>query len=443
MENRKKGHVIDEVSEDSIAGELEIEAGDVLLSINGKEITDVLDYRFWMEEEKLLLLVEKKNGEEWELEIEKEMYEDIGLVFRDGLMDEYRSCKNKCVFCFIDQLPKGMRDTLYFKDDDSRLSFLQGNYITLTNLSEKDMSQIIRYHLSPINISVHTTNPELRCKMLNNRFAGEALEKLQRFYDAGITMNGQIVLCKGYNDGAELERTIHDLTAYLPYMESVSVVPVGLTKYREGLAKLEPFTKEDAKEVIGIVEKWQKIIYEHYHTRMIHASDEWYLTAGLLVPSEENYEGYPQMENGVGMVRMLCDSVDEVLAGEEGDDRTVDFSIATGTLAAPILQSQLEKVQQKFPNIHVRIYPITNRFFGERITVAGLITAGDLIEQLKEKEIGDFLAIPDVCLRSGEDVFLDDLHVTDVEKALQKQVRIVKSEGDAFVMLLLGKEEDC
>ena len=275
MEKKQYEHKIKEVVPGSIADELEIEAGDVLLSINEQPVRDVFDYRYLSEDEEVTLLVRKPSGEEWELEIEKDAPEDLGLVFEEGLMDSYRSCRNKCVFCFIDQMPPGMRETLYFKDDDARLSFLQGNYITLTNLSEEDMERILFYKLSPINISVHTTNPELRCKMLNNRFAGEALEKIKRFYDAGLEMNGQIVLCKGYNDGEELERTIQDLTAYLPFMQSVSVVPVGMTKYREGLAELAPFEKEDAIQVLATVSKWQESIYKRFGTRTAKRKRTW------------------------------------------------------------------------------------------------------------------------------------------------------------------------
>ena len=433
MAKKLQEHKIKEVLPESIAEELEIEAGDVLVSINEQPIKDVFDYRYLSEDEEITLLIRKPDGEEWELEIEKDAYEDLGLVFEEGLMDEYRSCRNKCIFCFIDQMPPGMRDTLYFKDDDARLSFLQGNYITLTNLSEEDMERILFYKLSPINISVHTTNPELRCKMLNNRFAGEALEKIKRFYDAGLEMNGQIVLCKGYNDGEELERTIHDLTAYLPLLQSVSVVPMGMTKFREGLAQVEPFDKEDAVEVIGIIKKWQDIILKHYGTRMIHASDEWYLMAGLPLPSEEDYEGYPQLENGVGMVRSMNEEVDWCLKELKGDNRTRKLTLITGTLAEPVIREQLEKIQKKYPNIDARVVGIVNHFFGEQITVAGLVTAKDIIDQLKDIDLGEVLLIPEVMLRSGEEVFLDDLTVSDVEKALQTRVGIVKSDGEAFV----------
>ncbi|MBQ8846377.1 MAG: DUF512 domain-containing protein [Lachnospiraceae bacterium] len=438
MSKKLQEHKIKEVLPGSIAEELEIEAGDVLVSINEQPIKDVFDYRYLSEDEEIVLLIRKQDGEEWELEIEKDAYEDLGLVFEDGLMDEYRSCRNKCIFCFIDQMPPGMRDTLYFKDDDARLSFLQGNYITLTNLSEEDMERILFYKLSPINISVHTTNPELRCKMLNNRFAGEALDKIKKFYDAGLEMNGQIVLCKGYNDGEELERTIHDLTAYLPFMQSVSVVPMGMTKFRERLAQVEPFTKEDAVEVIGIIKKWQDIIQKHYGTRMIHASDEWYLLAGLPLPAEEDYEGYPQLENGVGMLRLLNVEVDECLAEYKGDDRVRKLTLVTGELAAPSLKEQVAKIQKKYPNISAEVVAIRNDFFGEQITVAGLVTGQDIIAQLKDKDLGDVLLLPEVMLRSGEEVFLDDLTVSDVEKALQTRVSIVKSEGEAFVRAVIA-----
>ena len=308
-----KGHLINSVSEGSIAEEMGIEPGDYLISINGSEIEDVFDYRFLVDDEYIEMVIRKVDGEEWELEIEKDYDEEIGIDFENGLMDEYRRCHNKCIFCFIDQMPKGMRDTLYFKDDDSRLSFLQGNYVTLTNMSDHDVERIIQYRLEPINISFQTTNPELRCKMLNNRFAGEALEKARKFYEAGITMNGQIVLCKGVNDGAELERSLKDLSEYLPYLQSLSVVPVGLSKHREGLYPLESFTKEDAKEVLQCIHKWQKKMYEKYENHFVHAGYEWYILAEEDFPEEENYDGYLQYENGVGMVRFMLDTLEEDL----------------------------------------------------------------------------------------------------------------------------------
>ena len=331
MKNNR--HKISQVKEGSIAWELELEPGDELISINGETIEDVFDYHYLVNDEYIELLVRKSNGEEWELEIEKEFEEDLGIEFENSLMDEYRSCRNKCVFCFIDQMPPGMRETLYFKDDDSRLSFLQGNYVTLTNMSDHDIDRIIHYHLAPINISFQTTNPKLRCKMLNNRFAGDIFPKVQRLFEAGIEMNGQIVLCKGLNDKAELERSICDLTQYLPHLRSVSVVPVGLSKYRDGLYPLEPFTKDEAAQVIDTIESWQKKIFPEFGIHFIHASDEWYLLAGRELPEEERYDGYLQLENGVGMLRLLDTEVTEALEETVSDNRKRKISFATGRLA--------------------------------------------------------------------------------------------------------------
>ena len=436
----KHEHIIKAVEPLSIAEELGIEAGDKLISINDNIIEDVFDYHYLVNDEELVVLIEKANGEEWELEIEKDYEEDLGITFEQGLMDEYRSCRNKCIFCFIDQMPKGMRETLYFKDDDSRLSFLQGNYITLTNMSDHDVERMVQYHLEPINISFQTTNPELRCKMLHNRFAGEALKKVDKLYEGGIHMNGQIVLCKGVNDGEELERSIRDLTKYLPYLQSVSVVPVGLTKYRDGLYPLEPFTKEDAIQVLDTIEGWQKKIYEEYGLHFIHAGDEWYILAEREMPEEERYDGYMQLENGVGMLRLLMDEFDETLVDLEGDDRKVEVSIATGKLAYPYLQRMIEKLQMKFPNVKVHLYWIRNDFFGEKITVAGLITGQDLIAQLKGRELGSKLLLPCNMLRDGEEVFLDDVTLTQVKESLQVEIDIVKSSGWDFVERILNDE---
>lgn len=433
-------HTIRSVEEGSIAWEMEIEPGDKLLSINGHEIEDIFDYRYYMEDEYLLVLIEKPNGEQWELEIEKDEYEDLGLEFVQGLMDEYRHCHNKCIFCFIDQMPPGMRDTLYFKDDDSRLSFLQGNYVTLTNMSEHDIQRIIKYHLEPINISFQTMNPELRCKMLHNRFAGDALKKVDLLYEAGIEMNGQIVLCKGFNDGEELEFSIQEMTKYLPNLRSVSVVPVGLSKFREGLEPLKPFTKEDAKQVLQTIHKWQKKIYAEYGIHFIHASDEWYLLAEEELPEESNYDGYLQLENGVGMLRLLENEFAEALERETGDDRARHVTMATGKLAYPTLCRLVEQMKEKFPNVQADVYAIRNDFFGESITVSGLITAGDLIQQMKEVKLGERLLIPCNMLRIDEDVFLDDYTVVDVENALQVPLNIVKSSGQDLLDTLLGRE---
>ena len=436
----KHEHIVKRVVSGSIADEMGIESGDKLISINDTIVEDVFDYHYYVNDEELVLLIEKQNGEEWELEIEKDYEDDLGIEFEQGLMDEYRSCRNKCIFCFIDQMPKGMRDTLYFKDDDSRLSFLQGNYITLTNMSDHDIDRIVNYHLEPINISFHTTNPELRCKMLHNRFAGDALKKVDKLYAGGILMNGQIVLCKGINDGKELERSIRDLTQYLPYLQSVSVVPVGLTKYREGLYPLEPFGKEDAIEVLEIIEKWQEKIYKEHGMHFIHAGDEWYILAGREMPEEGRYDGYLQLENGVGMLRLLINEFEEAYAKLTGDDRTAEISLATGALAYPYLQHLVDKLQVKFPNVKTHLYQIQNNFFGEKITVAGLITGQDLIEQLKDKELGTRLLLPCNMLRDGEEVFLDDVTLAQVKETLQVQVDIVKSSGQDLIEAVIGEK---
>ncbi|MDO4278573.1 MAG: DUF512 domain-containing protein [Lachnoclostridium edouardi] len=437
--NQVKGHRIMTVDPGSIGEELELEPGDYVISINGNQIEDIFDYEYYVDSPSLIMEVRKADGEEWELEIEND-YEDLGLTFENGLMSEYRSCCNKCIFCFIDQMPPGMRETLYFKDDDSRLSFLQGNYITLTNMKDKDIDRIIKFHLAPINISVHTTNPDLRCRMLHNRFAGEALKKIDRLFQAGTPMNGQIVLCKGFNDGLELERTIKDLEKYVPCMESLSVVPVGLSKYRDGLEPLEPFTKEDACQVIDIIERWQKIIYKKHGIHFVHASDEFYLLAGRQLPEEERYDGYIQLENGVGMTRLMTEEVCQALKEAEGDGRTEELSIATGVLPASHIKIYVEQIMNKFPGLHVHVYPIINYFFGESITVAGLITGQDLISQLKGKPLGSRLLLPECMFRSGEEVFLDDITREEVQNALQVPVNIVKSSGQDFVNTVLNPE---
>lgn len=434
-----QGHKIMAVTPGSIAEELELEPGDVLLTIDGEELEDIFDYDYMTDAESFVMVVRKANGEEWELEIESGG-EDLGLTFENGLMSDYKSCSNKCIFCFIDQMPPGMRETLYFKDDDSRLSFLQGNYITLTNMKDKDIERIIRFHLAPINISVQTMNPELRCKMLHNRFAGEALKKIDRLYEAGTEMNGQIVLCRGVNDGKELAYTIEQLSKYAPVMQSVSVVPVGLSKYREGLYPLEPFTKEDACEVIDLIEKWQKINYERHGIHFIHASDEWYILAEREMPEEGRYDGYIQLENGVGMLRLLHEEVMDALDEKTDDGKEEELSIATGRLPYPYLDKLVKGIMKVYPGRKVHVYPIRNDFFGEKITVAGLITGQDLIAQLKDKPLGDRLILPSVMFKSGEEVFLDDITKTQAEDALQIPINIVKSSGYDLVDAILDPE---
>lgn len=431
-------HIIKNVLPGSIAEELEISAGDKLLAINDQEIEDVFDYHFLANEEYLTVLIEKPDGEQWELEIEKEYEEDLGIEFEQGLMDEYRSCRNKCIFCFIDQMPKDMRETLYFKDDDSRLSFLQGNYVTLTNMSDHDIDRIIRYHLEPINVSFQTTNPELRCKMLHNRFAGEALNKVDRLYEGGIMMNGQIVLCKGINDGEELERSIRDLMKYAPQLQSVSVVPVGLSKYRDGLYPLQPFTKEDAKEVLHIIHKWQKKAYEEFGIHFIHGGDEWYILAEEELPEEERYDGYLQLENGVGMLRLLMNEFEDGYESLNGDEIDREVSVATGFLAYPYIKRMADRIMEKYPKSKIHVYGIRNDFFGELITVSGLITGQDLIGQLKGQALGEKLLLPCNMLRIEEQDFLDDVTLQDVKDALQVPVDIVKSSGQDFIDAVLG-----
>lgn len=428
-------HVVDKVMEGSIAEELEIEVGDILLEINGNKIEDIFDYQYYTQDEYIEVLIRKPSGEEWLLEIEKEYDDDLGITFENGLMDNYRSCHNKCIFCFIDQMPKGMRETLYFKDDDSRLSFLQGNYVTLTNMSDDDINRIIKYNLSPINVSFQTTNPELRCKMLNNRFAGDALKKAWKLADAGITMNGQIVLCKGVNDGEELDRSIRELSAYAPTIESVSVVPVGLSKFRDGLYPLEPFTKEDAKQVLSIIHSWQDKIYEEHGIHFIHASDEWYILAEEDMPKEEKYDGYLQLENGVGMIRLLLAEFDEAMENIASDfvPKSKEITLVTGRLAYSFIKTMADTIMKRFDNIKIHVYAIRNDFFGENITVSGLLTGQDILKQLKGKELGEKIYLPQNVLKSGEYVFLDDMTVDELEKALQVPVDIVKSSGQDFV----------
>ena len=446
-EKKQKGHVIKKVLNGSIAAELEIAPGDKLISINENEIEDVFDYQYYVEDEYIEILIDKPDGEQCLLEVDKEEDEDLGIVFENGLLDDYRSCHNKCIFCFIDQMPKGMRDTLYFKDDDSRLSFLQGNYVTLTNMSEHDMERIIKYRLSPINVSFQTMNPELRCKMLNNRFAGEALKKVDMLYEAGITMNGQIVLCKGVNDGTELVYSIRKLMEYAPLLESVSVVPVGLSKYREGLYPLEPFEREDAREVLSLIHGFQRECMERFGIHFIHASDEWYILAGWELPEEESYDGYLQLENGVGMLRLLLNEFKEALQDLENQDERKKraqekglLSMATGKLAYPYILKMAQQLMEAVPGLQIRVYAIINEFFGEKITVSGLLTGGDIIRQLKGKELGERLLLPENVLRSGERVLLDDVTIDEMEKTLQVKIDIVKSSGYDFVEAVLEEK---
>ena len=437
--SKKYLHIISSVAPGSIGQEMELEPGDAVYMVNGQVMEDIFDYQYLINDENIVLGVIKENGEEWELEIEKDYDEDLGLTFESSLMDNYRSCANKCIFCFIDQLPPGMRETMYFKDDDSRLSFLQGNYITLTNMKDKDLDRIIKYRLEPINISVHTTEPDLRCMMLHNRFAGKLLDQLQKLYDGRIEMNAQIVLCKNINDKEHLDRTIEDLSRFMPYLEGVSVVPMGFTKYREGLYPVEPFNSEDAKAVLDQIQGWQQRLLEEYDNRFVYAGDEWYIMAGRPIPPEEEYDGYGQLENGIGMMRLLIEEFEAELSRHKGDGRSRHVSVVSGVLASGYIRQLLDELQEKYPNVRVDVHCVVNHFFGESITVTGLITGQDIVSQLSGKDLGEVLLLPCNMLRSGENVLLDDMTTGDIEKALQVPVDIIKSNGDDLIIKVLGE----
>ena len=417
-------------------------AGDNLLSINGREIRDVLDYRFFLTDTEVELLL-SRDGEEYKVNIRKQQYDDIGLEFETPLMDKKQSCHNKCIFCFIDQLPEGMRETLYFKDDDSRLSFLHGNYITLTNLHERDIDRIIEMHISPINISVHTTNPELRVKMMHNKRAGEVLAYMKKLADAGISLCGQIVLCRGINDGEELIRSMRDLTTLFPAMQSVSIVPAGLTKFREKLYPLTLYTKEEAREVISIIDGIANEMKEKHGQRVFYAADELYLKAELPLPSEEYYEGYSQIENGVGMITSMRDEFDDEL--EYIEELLPEFkaprcvSVATGVAAYDSLVSMAKRLEDKVPGLKINVYKIINYFFGESITVAGLLTGKDIFEQLRGKDLGECLFFPENMLRAGEDIFLDDMTPDTLSDKLGVRVAPGSNDGAGFIRdMMLG-----
>ena len=412
--------------------------GDALLSINGQRILDVLDYKFYAYDRELALVLRRPDGTEYSLQVHKAEGGDLGLDFESYLMDKPRSCANACVFCFIDQLPKGMRPTMYFKDDDARLSFLLGNYITLTNLSKREIERIIALHISPINVSVHTTNPELRCRMLRNKRAGETIDVMRRFAAAGIVMNCQIVCCPGWNDGEELLRTMRDLEAMAPGVHSVSIVPVGLTKYREGLEKLTPFTLEHAAETLDMVTAFGDECLKKHGTRLFFCGDEMYLLAGRELPPDEFYEEHTQLENGVGMLRLLETEFRSALKLSDAPDG-VSFSIATGVSAAPYFQRLLELAQKKYPKLDGRVYAIVNDFFGHSINVAGLITGQDLIAQLKGRELGRRLLISQNMLRRQEMDFLDDVKLSEASQALGLPIIPVEQDGFALWDAMAGE----
>lgn len=431
--------VITGVERGSRAYRAGIEVGDKLLTINGNKINDVLDYRFYLSDTRLEIVIER-NGEINDTVIRKGEHDDIGLDFETPLMDKKHSCHNKCIFCFIDQLPRGLRETLYFKDDDSRLSFLHGNYVTLTNMSDEDVDRIIKMHISPINISVHTTNPELRCRMMNNKRAGYVLDYIKRLAEAGIKICGQIVLCKGINDGDELTRTMHDLATLHPATVSVSVVPAGMTKYREGLYPLESFTGEDCRRVIEQVEGFADKCLEYYGSRIVFCSDEFYLNAGMPLPNENYYEDYSQIENGVGMITSLGAEFErelEFLDEYKTDVKPTKKSVATGEAAYPLIKKMADELVSRVSGLDVEVYKIKNNFFGEKITVAGLLTGKDLYSQLKGRELGEELLIPSVTLRDGEDVFLCGMTLEELSASLEVRITPVRAEGAEFIRALL------
>ena len=428
----------------SFAAKAGIRGGDVLISINQNEIRDVLDYRFYLTDTNVSLTL-SRGGEEYTVHLSKGEYDDIGLEFETPLMDKKHSCQNGCVFCFIDQLPPGMRESLYFKDDDDRLSFLHGNYVTLTNLKDADIDRIIKMHISPVNVSVHTTNPELRVKMMKNKHAGEVLSYLDRMAEAGIALCTQIVLCKGLNDGAELDRTLHDLIKYHPSLRSCAIVPVGLTKYREKLYPLEAFSPEECAAVIAQVNAYGNWCLKEYGTRIFYCSDEFYVRAGLPLPSEEFYEDYSQIENGVGMLTSMKSEFDfelkylDELIPHFCAPRTV--SVVTGMAAYEHISSLAKDLAERVDGLTVNVYPIVNNFFGSSVTVAGLITGGDVVEQLKGRALGDELLFPAVMLRADGDVFLDDMTPAELSARLEVPVRASESDGAKFISALLGISE--
>ncbi|MDF2985619.1 MAG: Fe-S oxidoreductase [Eubacterium sp.] len=428
------------VQPESIAEEAGIEAGDRLLSINEKTIKDIFDYRYYQASEELLLEIEKPDGEIWEIEVEKDENEELGLEFEDSLIDGAKSCTNKCIFCFIDQLPKGMRETVYFKDDDSRLSFLTGNYVTLTNIKNEELKRIIHYRMSPINVSVHTTNPDLRKLMLGNRFAGDVLNKIKMLTDNGIEVNCQIVLCRDINDKDELDRTIGDLAEFAPGVSSVSIVPVGISRHRENLFELIPFDKESSTEVIKQVHNWQNKLLKDKGSRLIYLSDEFYINADVDLPKYKDYEDFPQIENGVGMVASLKKEVIDTLKHKKGTlPGKRHISIATGRLVNKIIIKLVEEIKTKYEGLEVNVYAVENNFFGPNVTVCGLLTGQDIAEQLNGKELGQELLISRSMLRAGEHVLLDDYTVEQLEDGLKVKIRIVDSSGEDFVNALIGK----
>lgn len=431
-------NIIIDIKEGSIAEEIGLEPGDILLKVNEQEIKDIIEYMFLIADEYIEIEIQKRNGQIEVYGVEKDYDEEIGIVFENPIIDKAKSCKNKCIFCFIDQLPKNMRKTLYFKDDDSRLSFLQGNFITLTNMNDEDIEKIIKYRISPINVSIHTTNPELRKTMLNNNTAHKVYDRLKKLADAGITINGQVVLCPNVNDKENLDRTIMDLYKLYPNVQSMAIVPVGITKYRENLYPLEIFNKDSAQQTIEQVKQWQEKFLQEKGIRFAHLSDEFYIMADKSFPKYDDYEGFPQIENGVGLMVKLKYEFENYLKelNESHIKRTI--SIATGKSAKKFIDCLVKDLKDKFPNITINVFEIRNLFFGETITVAGLLTATDIIEQLKDEKLGEYLLLTESMLKTDTNIFLDDLTIEDIEEKLNVKIRITKNEGKDFIQKIIG-----
>ena len=435
---------ITSVDKNSRADKQGIIAGDVLVSINGNEIIDVLDYRFYLAEREVNITL-LRDGEEFEVKIKKGEYDDIGLDFETPLMDKKHSCKNGCIFCFIDQNPEGLRDSIYFKDDDSRLSFIHGNYITLTNMTQKDVDRIVKMRFSPLNISIHTTNPELRVKMMKNKHSGEVLRYLDDFKAAGLNMCGQIVLCRGINDGAELRRSLTDLEIYYPELTSVAVVPAGLTKFRDKLFPLTDFTPEEASDIIDLINGFGEENLKNHGSRIVFAADEFYLKAKRPIPDADYYEDYPQIENGVGLLRSFMDEfglafedIAEINSALEARDEVRRVSVATGAASYEMISALAEKIMQNCPKMEIKVYKIVNNFYGESITVAGLLTGKDIYEQLKSRSLGEELFVPATALRAGDDDFLCGMTRAELAEKLGVKVTPAPQDGYEFLELLSG-----
>lgn len=431
-------HIIKDIVPGSIAEEMEIEPGDYLVSINDEEIKDILDYKFQIFDEYITLVIEKKNGEEWDLEIEKEANEDLGIIFPEQLIEKPRSCANKCIFCFMDQLPDKVRNTLVFKDDDFRLSFITGNYVTLTNSGYKDLDRIIRYHLSPINISVHATDPEVRSMMLNNKTAYKVMEYIKYLTEHDIKINAQIVLCPNINDGKVLDKTIKELSEYAPNLQCIAIVPVGLTKYREGLYPLTVFDREGASRTIDQINGWQAKFREKYGFNLVYLADEFYVKAEREIPEFKDYDDFPQLGDGIGMLAYFKKNFDSYLKRFKPKKVNKVVSIASGKIVYNFMRARMDELEKKFEGLKINLYPIENTFFGPEITVTGLITGGDLITQLKDKELGEYLILCGDMLKDDADIFLDDVTLDEVKEKLNIEIKVNNDGGIGIIKDILG-----